>query len=220
MFNKFIAKLKRLSRSQEAVDPYMFGDPVAEQVEWTPLKGGGANFCTHKLVVEYPNRVVFRASAGAMLFYLAFLLVGLGVLIGFPINGLLKGTFEFSKDTIITGAFGTVFGVIGGVMLYYGTQPIVFDKQSGYFWKGRKNPGEVYRTDAIKCWAELEEIHALQLISEYCSGDKSSYYSYELNLVMKDGSRINVIDHGKHKRIRADAETLSEFLDKPVWDAS
>ncbi len=105
-------------------------------------------------------------------------------------------------------------------MLNRGTQPIVFDKQSGYFWKGRKNPGEVYRPEAIKCWAELENIHALQLISEHCRSDKSSYYSYELNLVMKDSSRINVVDHGKHDKIRADAAALSEFLEKPVWDGS
>ncbi|MBN2375241.1 MAG: hypothetical protein JXD22_02480 [Sedimentisphaerales bacterium] len=219
MFNKFIAKLKRLSRSQEKVDPALFEDPVAEQTEWTPLKSGGANFCTHKLAAEYPNRVVFRASVGAVLFYLVFLLAGLGMLIGFPLNGLLKGTFEFSLEMLIPGVVGTVFTLVGGIMFYYGTQPIVFDNQSGYFWKGRKNPGEVYRSEAIKCWADLEDVHALQLISEYCRGDKSSYYSYELNLVMQDGRRINVVDHGKQDRIRADAETLGEFLGKPVWDA-
>ncbi|MDP6491172.1 MAG: hypothetical protein QGG69_05335 [Kiritimatiellia bacterium] len=58
-----------------------------------------------------------------------------------------------------------------------------------------------------------------QLLSEYCRSDKSSYYSYELNLVLQDGSRINVVDHGNKTKLREDAATLSEFLGRPVWDA-
>ncbi|RWX50781.1 hypothetical protein VU01_12641, partial [Candidatus Electrothrix marina] len=52
------------------------------------------------------------------------------------------------------------------------------------------------------------------------SGNKSSYCSYEINLVLQDGSRINVVDHGKKNRIREDAHALAEFLGKPLWDAS
>ncbi len=62
-------------------------------------------------------------------------------------------------------------------------------------------------------------MHALQLISEYVSG-KSSYYSYELNLVLDDGSRINVVDHGNLAAIREDAGKLALFLAKPLWDAT
>lgn len=105
-------------------------------------------------------------------------------------------------------------------MFWFGTSPIVFDKSVGYFWKGRKSPQDVSDTSSIKKIARLEEIHALQLISEYISGSKSSYYSYELNLVLKDGRRIAVIDHGNLKSLREDAKRLSEFLGKPVWDAT
>ena len=68
--------------------------------------------------------------------------------------------------------------------------------------------------------APLSSIHALQLLSEFISGSKNSYYSYELNLVLHDGSRINVVDHGNLERLRSDASTLSQFLGKPVWDAT
>ena len=54
----------------------------------------------------------------------------------------------------------------------------------------------------------------------FISGSKSSYYSYELNLVLHDGSRINVVDQGNLKRLRSDANAFSQFLDKPVWDAT
>ena len=37
-------------------------------------------------------------------------------------------------------------------------------------------------------------MEAIQLIRKYVRGDKSADYSYELNLVRGDGSRLNVTD--------------------------
>jgi hypothetical protein len=63
---------------------------------------------------------------------------------------------------------------------------------------------------------ELATIQALQLVTERVSG-KSSYNSYELNLVLKDGKRINVMDHGDQTALNADAEVLARFLNVPIW---
>lgn len=41
-----------------------------------------------------------------------------------------------------------------------------------------------------------------------------------LNLVLDDGSRINVVDHGCARSLRAEAHQLATFLDKPLWDAT
>jgi hypothetical protein len=71
-----------------------------------------------------------------------------------------------------------------------------------------------------KDMCKLEDVHAIQLLREYCRGNKSSYYSYELNLVLHDGRRVNVVDHGKHSQILDEARMLSECLEVPVWDAS
>ena len=105
-------------------------------------------------------------------------------------------------------------------MYWVGTTPRVFDQTCGFFWRGRKGSemmGAGGRSDSS---APLSSIHALQLLCEYVTGNKSSYYSYELNLVLDDGRRINVIDHGNLDRLRSDAQPLSRFLDKPVWDAA
>ncbi len=69
-------------------------------------------------------------------------------------------------------------------------------------------------------FSELDDVHSVQIISEYCRSDKSSYYSYELNLVLNDGGRINVIDHGCIRTMREDFAALAKFLNKPVWDAA
>jgi len=117
-------------------------------------------------------------------------------------------------------------GVIG---FRLGTRPIVFDRSVGWFWKGSRIPVSPAKTGQRKNAAPLEQIHAVQLISEYVRetrrrgrgwspGKTSSYRSYEINLVLKDGSRINVVDHANLPRIQQDAQQLGEFLDVPVWD--
>ena len=159
------------------------------------------------------TRIEFKATKGAVLFYSVFLLVGLGVMIGFAAGGDLQ-------DSLLPLIFGAVFALVGGALLYFGAAPIVFDTRKGSYWKGRTSPYDVRHTSELKHHAPLDRIHALQLVSEYVRGNKSSYYSFELNLVLDDGSRMNVVDHGNFARLHEDARTLSEFLGKPLWDGT
>ncbi|MFZ5565139.1 MAG: hypothetical protein ACOZBW_13910 [Thermodesulfobacteriota bacterium] len=220
MLNRLMQKLQSMAAARpNAFDPSSLNDPVAMQAGWTPARSGGASFRTHKLVAVRPDRLEFRPAAGAVMFYLIFLFAGLGILIGFSVHKISSGGLAFDVDTILPMAVGAVFAAVGGALFYFGTLPVVFDKRNGFFWKGRTAPHEVMNRSAIKHFAGFKDIYALQLISEYCKGDKSSYYSYELNLVLRDGRRINVVDHGSRDKIREDAKTLSAFLQKPVWDA-
>ena len=208
-----------MNSNRESFDPASLNDPLALQTSWSPAKRGGANFRTHILAVIDSYRLEFKASIGAKMFYLIFLFAGAGILIFFSFPILSSGEFSFNPDTILPLIFGFVFMVVGGFLFYFGTAPIVFDRRTGFFWKGRKSPDNIINPSSLKNFTDLGQIHALQLISEYCRGNKSSYYSYELNLVLEDGNRIVVVDHGNKKNLRKDAETLSDFLDKPVWDA-
>jgi len=219
MFKKIMRSIMNINSNRPSFDPASFNDSLALKTSWTPAKRGGTNFRTHKLVIIDPNRLEFKASIGAKLFYLLFPLVGIGILIFFPFPGLSSGEFSFNIDTIIPLLFGLAFIVAGVSLFYFGTTPIVFDKRSGFFWKGRKSPDNIINPNSLKHFTDLDQIHALQLISEYCRGNKSSYYSYELNLVLEDGNRIVVVDHGNRTGLRDDAGALSDFLDKPVWDA-
>jgi len=66
----------------------------------------------------------------------------------------------------------------------------------------------------------LDQIHAIQIVSELCPSGGLPFWSYELNLVLDDGDRLNVVDHAGLPQIREDAETLAEWLGVPVWDAT
>jgi hypothetical protein len=216
MLKELAKKLGFPVRDRKTFDPASLDDQVATRTGWNPAKGGGASFCTHRLVRKGPNRLEFQTSAGARLFYLLFIVVGLGMMIGFSIGGISGN----SSEVFIPLLAGFVFTTVGGVMLYLATTPVIFDKQRGSFWKSRQDPAQITGINSSKNFARLKDIHALQLVSEYCRGNKNSFYSYELNLVLTNTRRINVVDHGSVERLQEDARTLAAFLDNPVWDAT
>ena len=220
MFEKLKQKLQMLTVTPTPFDPARLGDPLALQTEWTPARRGGTNFRTHKLAAVGPNRIEFRPALGAILFYLVFFFTGLGVFVGLSVSWFSGGAaVSFDPGMLVPLLISLIFIALGAYLFYNGTAPIVFEKGRGVFWKGRKGPDEAIDRRSAANFVRLDQVHAVQLIAEYISG-KSSYYSYELNLVMADGKRITVVDHGNLDRIRDDAKTLAMFLGKPLWDAT
>jgi hypothetical protein len=216
MFEKIINALK--SRVKPPFDPAVLNDRVALLTEWTPLVRGGANFKTHKLVQVYAGRYEFRAGAGMKAFSAVFAVMGLffaSVSIGLSIN---QKDFPLAAG-IFMSLFGLLFFFIGIGIYWFSSTPRVFDKDMGFYWKGRSDPNLMVNPEYQNC-TKLSDIYAVQIISERVSGNKSSYTSYEFNLVLKDGKRINAVDHGNYDAVRQDAETIASFLNIPVWDAT
>lgn len=219
MIEKLTQELQRLADGRIKVDPARFGDPIAVQTGWTPARNDAA--FGDKLVKVSAERWEYRASLVATLSASVFFLAGLGVLVGFTVYKLSHGGLSADKNTAMPILIGLVFSLAGGFLLYNGTAPVVFDKRKGLFWKGRVAPDEADATKTVKFFAKLEDVHALQLITEVCRGPKSgTRYRYELNLVLKDAKRINVFVRGKRDKLRGEANALSAFLGKPVWDAT
>lgn len=215
MFKKLLKNIAdTLSQNRQPLT-IEFNDPIAKQTEWTPLKPGGTNFCTRRLMGTHPNLLEFKPTKSAVLFYSLFLVIGLAVMILPP----MTNSKEFTNAKLLMPILiGGVFAFVGGLLLYYGTIPIVFDKQKGLYinsLQARKNtiPGQM-----VEGGTRLSDIHALQILREHVRGNKSSYHSYELNLVLRDGKRVNVIDHGSYPKLLEDAARLAQFLGKPLWD--
>jgi hypothetical protein len=93
-------------------------------------------------------------------------------------------------------------------MLKKYSAPIIFDKGIGMFWKGKSTVENISPEGNHISYTSLKEIHSIQLIGEWCYGGKTSYNSYELNLVLNDGKRINVVDHKGMRQLREDAQKL------------
>jgi hypothetical protein len=214
---------QQTSRDGSSFEPTQSGDPIAMETQWTPKKSGGANFRTHNIVRGFGTRLTFRLSLGTKLFFCLFFLIGLGVLVGGVVMAV-NGSAD-ALAPIVMCISGSVFVVASGSTFYVINKPIVFDKDTGYFWKGRRSPRLHLMGKASKGFVRLHDIHAIQLVSEVCTSESdkgpSSYYSsYEINIVLKDASRVNIIDHGNLNRIREDAQSLSTFLEVPMWDAT
>lgn len=203
---------------QKEVDTAKFEDPIADKTEWTSLAGIGASFCTHRLVSTGSKRIEFRVSIGARLLFLTLSLLGLTATTAFISKWGVKGTESFATDRGLI-ILGLLFTSVGSVMYYLLSAPIVFDKPVGFFWRGRKSPERVSDLSTIKHLAQLDAIHALQLVSSRWSNEGGAWRVYEVNLVLRNGKRLHVVGHGDVDQIRNDAEILSEFLDVPLWDA-
>ncbi|MCF6269552.1 MAG: hypothetical protein L3J41_07570 [Melioribacteraceae bacterium] len=188
----------------------------AESVSWEPLRKGGASFKTHNLTQINSNRIEFQTSLGAKIVYFIFTLFGVAMSIAFYYFKIV----DIEISSFFPMLIGAAFAVGGGMLYYFGTVPIVFDKGNGFFWRGRKNPENTIGGSNLKNSTKLTNICAIQIISEYVKNSNNAFDSFELNLILTDSQRLNVIDHSNLKQIRLDAKVLSEFLDIPVWDAS
>ena len=133
------------------------------------------------------------------------------------ILAVLRTTPSQTFGPLILGALSLC---AGGIFLFFQTNKSSFDKSSGVFQTTRPTITSQGNLELTPQRARLEQIHALQLIGELVSINKrSTFRSYELNLILKTGERINIADHGNLVAIRKDANILSEFLETPVWDA-
>lgn len=216
-----LEKLKKWAKKQTEIQPFdttVFGDPLADQTDWVPLKRGGSNFHTHHLVESGANRVEFRPTRGAKLFALIFIITGISLPILFITTQSETLSFYELGGILL---FGLIFAGVGSALWIFMGKPRVFDKLHGMYWIGHKEPDYGYKVanELNKNQARLSDIHAIQLIREYVRSDKSSYYSYEMNLILKSGERLNVVDHGKKSEIISDSRILSDFLNVPVWSA-
>ncbi len=221
MLNKIRSIKEQIIQGKNAItfDASRFNDPLAEQIRWTPLKSGGSNFQTHTLVEAGPSRMEFQPSLKSKMFGLLFVIAGLSIPATIIAVGQQSGDPDFEKLSLIAIAFGLVFVAVGFFSYRNMSKKTVFDKLSGRFWKGgKKDKGN--STETSDNALRLSDVHAIQLISQYVRSDKRSYYIYEMNFVFADTKRVNVIRHGGKRQIRRDAEKLSEFLGKPLWDAA
>jgi hypothetical protein len=137
--------------------------------------------------------------------------------------------FEGGSIGLIFSALlgGIGFSALGWLLVHFALTPVVFDKSSGNFWQGRKKPEQVPGKPPAKCAGRIDDIYALQLILTYLimespdsAKDSHTYPQYQINLVMKNGTRINVVNYSNSSDMPSkNARALSMFLGKPLWDA-
>ncbi|MCP4656821.1 MAG: hypothetical protein GY856_15535 [bacterium] len=155
----------------------------------------GENIGTHSLKRVSRKRVEFKARGTALLFPSIFMVGGTGLAIGMTPGGIGGDT----NMLYIGVPFGIALFLAGFLALRDWTTSRIFDLDTGYYWKGGDRPVNMQST---KEHCRLGDIHAIQLLQEYIrsSSNKLPYFSYELNLVLANGNRINVVAGFQHDR--------------------
>lgn len=185
------------------------------EVEWEPVKSGGANFKTHTVKVVATHRLEFPSTIQYKLFGLIFILMGSGIP-GFISYAIWRDTGEITS-IIFPALFGLLFVGIGVFFFKASLATGVLDSAMGWYWKGNKklNLGDSVSSqkDAVK----ISDIKAVQLLGERISSrDTASYTSTEINLVLKNGDRINIMDHGDRAEILDITDQIAGMLKVPV----
>ena len=188
---------------------------IKKSVSIKPLKSGGSNFETQLLVEKKSGVLEFVPSMGLIAFLSLFFIIGFGFLVFALYKLLFSQDYNFEMGHLLFGLISIIFLAISIFMGYESFKPNQFNKLTNRYTKGHQK--NVIKKNAIDI--PLSKIIALQLIGEIVSGNDSTYNSFELNIVMDDGKRFNVIDHGNLKSLIRDAEWLSEFLNVPIWHA-
>jgi hypothetical protein len=199
-----------------------FNDTLASEVSWTPLTDGGFSMKTHQIFEGNYNRIEFRITKSLLALCFALFIIGGGLFYALQFSTAFY-SFHFSDYTnyfLKTASFLVFFGSIG-CYFYYNT-PKVFDKNLGiYFWG--KEPTDIPAENNENS-IFLKDIHAIQIIKFVQLDDdwkKSKVIdTFELNLIMKNLQRINVLAHSDLKEIKGSAKKISELLRIPIWDVS
>lgn len=197
---KNIFSLSLFQDNREILDLSAFGNEIAFKTSWEPLVGGGTNFCTHRAQKNSSlmgDVIAFKTTIQAYLFAISFVALG-------AVFAIASAAGEIADMPIWAGLGVLAFGCWDLWSLRQ--KESRFDRYSSELTQGKKS-------------FDLKNAEAIQLIREYVRGKESSYYSYELNLICSDGSRINIVDHGALRKLREDAALLAEYLSIPVWDA-
>lgn len=189
-------------------------DPVALKVDWSPASLDGANYRNKEMKV-LSDKVIIKKTIGALGFGILFIVMGsVGLLIGINVinNDIYSGVF------MLLGGVGIV---AVGILASISDKKITIDKSNGFYYRGKvsKRLNSQDRTQQ----GYIEDIYAIQTIEKEKSfkvrddPQIHTYISYEINLVFKDGERMNLMKSAKEKYMDDSAKALSVFLNIPLW---
>jgi len=177
---------------------------LAKEIEWEPCRWGGWNVITYRLQKkDLPSgfSCTFRLANAALtslcIFY--FMPFAVSILLLVAARDL---SFLFLSFLSIAFWAATIYFLKRNEFVFYVDKGI---------WGRVGSPELLYR--------RIDEICALQLLSRLCRNKRKDYYSYELNLVFADATRLNLVNHYALLAIREDSSILANILEVPLWDA-
>ena len=163
----------------------------------------GPKFKSHTIFFD-KNVADLRPTVSSLLFCVVYIVVGLFLMTLAVIVYVKNNQIDF---TIFLGGIGTAIATFGFTLIMPFVKQVTFDKNRGTF----KNN--------IDRAVKIENIVSLQIINKMITSKNGiSYPCYELNMLTKNGRRINILNHNDFNQLKSDAEKLADFLSVELID--
>ena len=182
------------------------------QIPAAPLaEKQGSNFTTH-ILQKRPHLLSYRTTVLAYIFWVTF--IGLGALSIFA--GMFSLVFGYFPSSLfglaIFGGIGSLFVALGNI----GKQECAVVRQVDTRSRRVSLPADRGGSTTDVIVVDFADILAVQIVHKHVTGPDNHYPSNELNIVLKDFRRFNVIDHGNRRRIQRDAAMIAEAISCPI----
>ena len=189
-----------------------YNQELADSLDWKPLIKTGYiskqhNLCTpqpSKIQLRHCKKTAFKVIVPALCVYLYF-------------GGAFYKIIEELAVLLVPALFGAILIYKGFRSWKYASPTRNFDKMLGYYWQGDSNLTERTQIKQAKDATLISDIVGIQILPEQVRMNNSSYTSFELNLMIKDGTRVNLTDHADRLTIMNNARDLAEFLNVAVY---
>jgi len=201
--------------------------PLAKKISWEYNREGGKYNDKMRLVIDgdlnklkTAQRYWLWGAAGCL-----FLMAGLG-----QIYESLMDEYGFIDALVYVdwklAGFGgalTLFGFTGILAFVQNWGRVTFDKTKGVWWRGSYSKNN----DTI---GTIKDIEAVQIVNEWVISTKEkktskgnyitvddSHTSFELNLVLNDGSRKTLQDSRFIDLVEKNAAEIGKYLGVPIF---
>jgi len=163
----------------------------------------GPKFRSHTVIFD-GTVAYLKPTINSVLFCVVYIIVGLFLSTLAVIVYVKNNQIDFA---IFLGGFGVSITTFGFTLIKPFIKQVFFDKKTGKF----KN--NIDRT------VKIDNIVSLQILNKMITSKHGlSYPCYELNMLTKNGRRINILNHNDFDQLKTDAEKLSVFLSVELID--
>ncbi|MGC6483029.1 MAG: hypothetical protein ACON4T_05630 [Synechococcus sp.] len=201
---------------QEFLDLTIFNDPLALEIPWDPMSRGGSSICTHRAKqntgvdgTTLQLQMTTEAKRSRTWFITTAPILGIPLILLFVLLAIFANVLV---ALFVIIPFAAIFRSFPA-SLYQD-----FRQEQRKECTLNKFTGELIRRAKTHA---ITDVYAIQLLRKRIKRRTQNYTyddCYELNLVRRDGTRLNVTNHGSLSKIRADADLVADYLHIPIWD--
>ena len=163
----------------------------------------GPKFRSHTIIFN-EDTAHLKPTISSLLFCVVYIIVGFFLLLLAAVVYLKNNQVDFM---IFLGGIGIAIATFGFTLVKPFMKQVTFEKQRGTF---RNN---------IDRSVKIKNIISLQILNKMITSKHGlSYPCYELNMLTKNGRRVNILNHNDLNQLQSDAEQLATFLSVELID--